>query len=146
MAERETFDTEVPELLRKLETFAALDPPYQRWLAGDNADAGPSYCQPCAEKAVAAGKGEFVDGGFPGGEDDNCQHCDTCGCLLDYTLNDHGVSVELDHFAEHPPEAPISKELAYHVARVLDSATDNPEAIQLARITCEAIDSMEGAA
>ena len=127
------------KLLLKLETFANLEPPFQHWLAGDNADAGPSYCRPCAEKAVAEGKGELVDGGFPCLEDDTCQHCETCGCLLDYELNNYGVATELEHFSEHPPKAPISKELAYHIARVLAADPENPEAIQLARTACAAM-------
>lgn len=123
------------DLISRLEDFANLEPPYQRWLGGDNADAGPSYCKPCAEKAVAAGKGEFVDGGFPGAEDDTCQHCETCGCLLHYSLTDYGVASELEHFSEHPPEAPVGKEEAYHIVRVLVAAPDNSEAVQLAERT-----------
>lgn len=134
-------------LCRQLDGFAGLNPPYQRWLGGDKADAGPSYCQSCAEKAVAADLGEFVDGGWPcQSEDDTCQHCETCGCLLDYTLNGYGVSAELDHFSEYPPKAPISKELAYHVARVLEGAPENVDAQILARLTLAEISITTSAA
>lgn len=123
------------DLFCALEDFADLDPPYQRWLAGDHADAGPSYCQECAEKAVAAGDGEFVDGGWPGDQSDTCEHCESCGCLLHYCLTDYGVESELAHFAEFPPKAPISRELAYHAARVIEAAPDNDQAISLAKLT-----------
>ena len=121
-------------MLDQLEAYAGLEPPYQHWLAGEGSDAGPSYCRPCADKAVANGEGEFVDGGFPGAEDDTCQHCEICGCLLHYSLTDYGVAQELEHFAESPPETPVSKEDAYHIARLLVAAPDNPEIITLARL------------
>ena len=126
---------DLQDLISRLKEFVDLEPPYQRWLAGEGADPCLSYCEGCAEKAVADGKGDFIDGGFPGGESDGCEHCEICGCLLHYSLTDYGALAELAHFAENPPKAPVSKEMAYHVLRVLVAEPDRHETVKLAQLT-----------
>lgn len=119
------------ELIRRLDDFAKIDPPCPRWLGGDNADAALSYCPECAEKAVAEGKGEFVDGGWNWDDSDDCCHCTTCGQLLGYSLTKYGVGCELEHFASNPPTRPLDADTAFHIARVVEAAPENAEALAL---------------
>ncbi len=109
------------DIARSLDQFAKLSPPPPCWLAGDHADPGFNYCHGCAEKAVAAGKGETVDGGYAGQylSADTCCHCENCGCLLDYELSKCGVEQEMDHFRETSLQT-LTPEDAFHIARILD--------------------------
>jgi hypothetical protein len=121
------------DLERALDSYANIDPPYPCWLGGDNVDAGELYCRPCAEKVVADGKAEFVDGGYAHQTEDCCAHCHTCGQVLDYFLTEAGVGYELDHFSSVRFRSPLSRDDAFHVARVVEAAPDDPAAVRLAK-------------
>ena len=129
----------VNEIIQALDSFAS-DPPYPRWLGGDAADQGPSYCLECASKKVDSGEGgaEFVDGGWSQ-ESDGCCHCESCGLLLDYTLTDYGVGAELEHYLQHPPRAPISNDEAYHLSRLIENHIHHPEVLSLLPVVITAI-------
>lgn len=116
------------EALEKI--AAAVETPYQHWLGGDDADQGQSYCRPCAEKKVAEGKGEFIDGGYQQ-DSDVCSHCDDCGRLLEYNLTESGVVAELEHFRLNAPSAPVSAECAFHLVKLLEHHNDNPDVLEL---------------
>lgn len=117
-------------LMRLNEIARGAEVPYPHWLGGDGADQGPSYCRECAEKAVAAGKADFVDGGWHQ-ENDCCCHCEDCGRLLDYTLTKHGVMEELGHFRACRLRGKLDADTAYHLARILEQHDDHPEVKQL---------------
>lgn len=127
------------ELIRALESFANLSPDSVYWLGGDKADQGLSFCRGCAEKRVAKGDGEFADGGWGSQENDGCCHCEDCGCLLQYSLTDYGVSEELGHFTENPPTSPLTPDVAYHIARIVEAAPDGNEAAALAELAIDCI-------
>ena len=117
-------------LERLNEIARSADVPYPHWLGGDEADQGLSYCYECAEKAVSAGDGEYVDGGWQQ-DSDGCCHCETCGRLLDYTLTDYGVTEELSHFRAARLRGELHPEAAYHLARILEQHDEHPEVKQL---------------
>jgi hypothetical protein len=56
------------------------------------------------EEAAAEAYEEFqhgIDGGYHGQcEHDNCEHCDTCGKLLAYTLTDYGARDEIEEWPQ----------------------------------------------
>lgn len=110
---------------------STLDVPYPHWLGGDGVDQGPSYCRACADAEVAAGKAEYVDGGWQQ-DDDTCCHCEVCQELLEYNLTEYGASAELDHYTANPPTAPISPETAFHIMKMLEHDENNAEAIAVA--------------
>ena len=90
-----------------------------------------TYCFDCGEKrrqeliATNQGKPEVLrlldrlDGGFST-ECDSCEHCETCGQLLDYSLTDYGAKSEWDHFQEHGINL-SSADCGYHIQTVLQS-------------------------
>ena len=122
---------DVLAVLGRLDDIArAADVPYPRWLSGYGADQGLSFCTSCAEKRVAAGEAESVDGGWPQ-DNDGCCHCEDCGRLLDYTLTDYGVTEEMGHFRGDKLERDMTPELAYHLARVLEHHAERPDVLEL---------------
>lgn len=134
----------IDEALEALNKIAAdIEVPYQHWLGGDNADQGPSYCRPCAERAVASGKAEFVDGGYQQ-DDDGCSHCDDCGRLLEYSLTEHGAAAELEHFLASAPSAPISPDCAFHLIKLLECHNESPEVLELLPTVVAALAGSQG--
>ena len=122
---------DVWSVVNRLDRIASVgEIPYPHWLGGEDVDQGPSYCFDCANKIVAAGKAEFVDGGWPQ-DNDGCCHCEDCGRLLAYTLTDYGVEEELSHFKGDRLRRAMSPELAYHLARVLEQSREHPEVLAL---------------
>ncbi len=125
------------DLLKQLEAYAGIDPPAICWLSPDN---GKTYCEECAEEQVNYfGSGTFVDGGWAGQDSDCCIHCATCGRALDYWLTTAGVANELAHFHSVRFPKPLSRDDAFHVARLLGSAPDDMEVIAVARRAIRAI-------
>lgn len=119
----------VDALVRRLEAIAhQIDVPYPHWLGGQNADQGPSYCLECAQKHVAAGDAEFVDGGWQQ-DNDGCCHCEDCGALLDYTLTECGVEDELSYFRSARLRRKLAPETAYHLSRLLEHHREHPEVL-----------------
>ena len=123
-----------------LDAYAALEPEPICWTAGSKADQGSDYCRSCAERrvwasfaAVPSPGGLFVDGGWGGDESDGCAHCADCDCILDYYLTDFGVESELEHFHGRRLGAPVSRETAFHIARVIEAAPENERTLRLAR-------------
>lgn len=128
--------SEAAQLLEQLERYADIDPAPACWFETDDGDWDMNdYCEECCRKEMAKHPGAHMsgDGGcWP--ESDSCRHCETCGKLLGYTLTNYGVRAEIEHFTMHPPEAPLSKEEAFHIARMLAGAADGDEtAISIAR-------------
>jgi hypothetical protein len=73
------------------------------WVSGG--DEGPNYCYEHAkaevEKLQAKDPNNAEDysvGGGYGSSEDGLAVCDKCGKLLAYSLTDHGVGAELEHF------------------------------------------------
>ena len=129
----------IREIVDRLDAYVAdLEVPAPYWLTGSDADESQVYCFSCAEAAAAKSIGTEVAGGY-GGESDSCEHCDTCGRVLDYTLTDAGVGSEIDHFRKVRFRKPLGKEEAYHVARMLAGAEDDPDAIRIATRAVNAI-------
>ncbi len=56
--------------------------------------------------------------------EDCCCHCHLCGRTLDYWLSTHGVENEIEHFEGYKFEI-LDPDDAYHVARLIGSASDN---------------------
>lgn len=108
-----------------------------RWVHGDGS--GDDLCRECAEKVVAAGKGEFVDGGWGAQECDCIPYCDGCGALLSGWLTDYGAEEELAHYRENPPDSLIGPYDALHIARLLDAMPDNEEVRDIAEAAANAI-------
>jgi len=129
-------------LLRLEKVASALQVPYPHWLGGEHVDQGPSYCRPCAEAKVAAGEAESVDGGWQQ-DNDGCCHCETCGCLLHYTLTDYGIEEELRHFNSQPAPCDVTPEVAYHLARVLEQHHYHPSVAALVPVVSQALDQLE---
>lgn len=122
------------EMELALDRYADQDAPYPCWLASDDHDDDEEYyCPDCAAKAVASRPGFRVVSDGCASEHDGCCHCSDCGKLLAYVLTDYGVKAELEHFREHPPTAPLDKEVAAHIARIIAGASDNAAAIALAQ-------------
>ncbi|MBK3476877.1 hypothetical protein JJD66_12350 [Pseudomonas sp. MF6751] len=119
---------------------SSLDVQFPHWIGGDDTDQGPSYCLECAEAEVAAGRAEYVDGGWQQ-ENDGCCHCETCGRLLEYTLTKYGASEEIDHYLSAKLTGPISPEDAFHIAKMLEHDEGNSEAISIAIQAVELIKS-----
>ena len=117
------------DMLMTLDAYAAVpDAPY--WLERSN-KSSETFCYGCAQKELAKYPDALLGGGY-GGEEDGCLHCETCGALLDYTLTNYGADSEIVHFRTVRFRSPLSREEAYHVARMLAGAEDDPEAIRIA--------------
>ena len=122
----------------------SLDVPFPHWIGGDDADQGPSYCRSCAEAEVAAGRAEYVDGGWQQ-ENDGCCHCETCGRLLEYTLTEYGASEEIDHYSGAELMGPISPEDAFHIAKMLEHDESNHQALSIAIQAVDLIKAQQSA-
>jgi hypothetical protein len=133
------------QLVEQLERYSGIEPPDAYWL--EDTGSGEwlncaEYCLPCAKKVQGRRKTLYLSGGAGWIESESCVHCAKCGKLLGYTLLKHGVLSELQHFTANPPAAPLRKEEAYHIARVLDCAWDEEdvaEATALAQYALELI-------
>lgn len=125
MNELESIDLQI-----KLDRYAGLNRFDPYWLSND--DSGCTYCRKCAMEALKANPGAELDGGFHC-ECDSCQHCETCGKLLDYTLTNYGASGEIDHFSKIRFRVPLDRDEAYHIARMLGADRCNEEAVKVAR-------------
>lgn len=125
-----------------LDIFSGEDPPFPHWLSGDGPNvAVPSYCRPCAVKAVAAGLAELVDGGWEPEESGGPVNCESCGRLLAYRLANFGVGQELDHFRgrfarSHAPVWPLE---AYEIARMVEAAPNDSEVLSIAESAAQSI-------
>lgn len=143
--EREILQLAESEALLVLNAHAnSLDVPFPHWIGGADADQGPSYCRSCAEAEVAAGRAEYVDGGWQQ-ENDGCCHCETCGRLLDYTLTEYGASEEIDHYMGTELAGPISPEDAFHIAKMLEQDEKNPQALSIGIQAAELIKAQQSA-
>ena len=97
------------------------DRDYQHWVA---VDCGPDLCGPCAK--IEAGFERFeevmVDGGWPEHfESDHPTYCERCGRGLHYSLTEHGLQDEIDHFTAHPP-LQLHPSVAYEIAAMVSAA------------------------
>lgn len=113
------------ELQLALDHYAA-EPADPYWIEGE------SYCHEHAQEELAKRPGALLEGGYSS-EEDSCVHCHTCGKLLDYTLTNAGTASEIDHFRTVRFRQPLCKEQAFHVARMIGGAQDNPDAIRIAK-------------
>lgn len=102
------------------------------WLGGDRADAGPDYCRKCADAAVDAGKGEFVDGGWGGQECDSIPYCEGCGAALSGWLTDYGAAEELRHYRTQQFIAPVNRYTAFHLSRLVWAKPHDEEVLMIA--------------
>ena len=124
------------EIVSKLDQFSGIEAAPICWLVHNGNEGHENYCRSCAE--TMAGDGDVVVGETPS-ECDSCYHCDKCGRVLDYSLTEHGVLSELDHFHQYPPTAPLKNGDAFHIARILEAVPDNPEAQRLAESAVQLI-------
>jgi hypothetical protein len=118
------------DLQIRLDRYAGYNRADPYWLSTD--DCGYTYCRKCALEALAASPGAELDGGFFG-EGDHSEFCETCGKSLDYTLTNYGASVEIDHYRKVKFRAPLDRDEAYYVARMLGADRDNEDAVKIAR-------------
>lgn len=98
------------------------------WIAGAN-DPGKDYCDTCARWNVRrlrrAGKypNAEVDGGWdPARDTEGPAFCAGCSRLLGYSLKPQGVRVELDWWAEHAWDTPVTPVDAYRLVALLEGA------------------------
>jgi hypothetical protein len=70
--------------------------------------------------------------------EDTTRACMRCGKRLNYSLSKYGVESELEHFAMYPPHAPIRGGEAWDIARIIEAAPDNEEALALGRAALKA--------
>lgn len=125
--------SDVPEMVERLEAFIGdMDVPPPYWLSGGGTEATYTYCLPCAKAVAKAHPGAEIDGGWSG-ESDSCVHCEKCGCLLEYTLTDNGAAYEIEHFSSIRFRRPLTRDDAYHIARMLAAAPDDPDAIKIGK-------------
>lgn len=120
------------EIIKRLHKWAATDVQQRHWLTGGGSEPSCTYCYSCAVKAAAAHPGSEIDGGWPG-EEDGCLHCDTCGCLIEYSLTDYGASSEIDHFRSARFRTSLSRIDAYHLARMIEAAPNSPDAKRIVK-------------
>lgn len=125
--------TEAIEIKIKLDRYAGMCRADPYWLSND--DCGYTYCRKCALKVLKATPGAELDGGFHF-ESDSCEHCETCGKPLDYTLTNTGASAEMDHYSKVRFRAPLDRDEAYHVARMFGADTENETSLKIA---CRAV-------
>lgn len=128
-------DTELANVRERIEAAAdALWPSAARsdrdnihWIGG--ADAGPDWCESCAEREVVRLRAEnprgefFVDGGYDAGH--NTEHSassEGCGRPLNYVLLRYGVISEVDHFLENPWTEDDGPDVAYEIHALLEGA------------------------
>lgn len=127
------------QMIERLDAYAGLSPDYPHWLSGGDGDPSELYCATCAEMEVAEGHADEIDGGWGPEDADYCCHCERCGVVLDYNLTAHGVARELEHFRANPVSSPLSKDDAFHIARVVEGAPDNAEVLRIAEGAIAAI-------
>ena len=117
--------SEAFDMAGMLESYAGFDPDPPYWFYGSRIDYEGFYCWTCAEIAVFCGLAEGVDGGWSGqSESDTCMHCVGCDDPLYYWLSEYGVEYELGHFQRYTSIRPLSRETAFHIARLVESAKD----------------------
>ena len=107
-------------------SIGKLDPPHPHWISSPDMDIDESEdrCYKCAKKKAEElskklKKEVIVDGGWGQDSNDCCVHCADCGCLLTYSLTNHGCKSELDHFDIHGFNV-YSDDEAYHLMEVLE--------------------------
>jgi hypothetical protein len=126
-----------------------LDPTPQHWLKSEES---ASYCRECAIQARGKefdlgrplddsdwfNRGAWEDAFFEGiscyapgcaGESDITEACDTCGRTLDYWLTDHGISEEIDHWANSEMSGDLS-EVAYNIDRLFECKDEDRDAVR----------------
>jgi hypothetical protein len=98
------------------------EPPH--WL---NSDAGPSYCNRCAEKALreSTEEGDLIEGGYPGAsiEADMIETCARCGKMLetDVLSLDEYLPDENGEYLERPPfPEEVAMLASFHNGRRID--------------------------
>lgn len=105
------------------------------------------WCHKCADKHLKRARrlmsreeraDHFVCRTDARGED-TTRACMRCGKRLDYSLSNYGVESELDYYADNPPHAPISGGAAWEIARIIEAAPDNEEALTLGSAVLKAI-------
>lgn len=102
-------------------------PKYQCWRIDCTDDEGTSYCRDCLKPEIGPAV-EYWGGGYSGGESDGSEVCACCGCLLDYTLTDEGVSYELDHYFETIGWFDWNDaDQCYELARIAHGIYENPD-------------------
>lgn len=127
--EHERFD-EIVSLLDERE--GDLKPHY--WFCNDTTgrEESEDYCYDCLKKEMPeAERGEhFMGGGCY--EGDGCAVCEKCRELLQYTLTDWGVSNELSHFIENPPDKAdlLNPVVCYELARIAHGISDKEQALK----------------
>jgi hypothetical protein len=104
------------------------------WLlghAGEYADRD-AMCIGCIKELLPNREyGDNYDGGFACEEDD-AQHCQRCGKLLEYTLTNEGVDYEMEGFAECPPDAEdlADPDTCYELARIAWGISSKEQALK----------------
>lgn len=133
-------DEEASALIDALDQFAGDIAQSVYWLSeSEEFDCSHDFCRSCAEQNVA-GHLECIDGGdWYSGESDGSRVCYNCGQCLAYSLTDYGASEELVHFIDNPLTAPISRQTAYEVARLLSALPESPEALGVGRLAVSLI-------
>jgi hypothetical protein len=127
--EYERFD----EILSMLDKKASF-PERPFWLlghAGEYADRD-AMCFDCIKELLPNREyGENYDGGFACEEDD-AQHCERCGKLLEYTLTDYGVDYEIEGFLESLADAEdlANLDTCYELARIAWGISSREQALK----------------
>jgi hypothetical protein len=115
------------------ERKSSPEPPH--WLINHpEYDQGSSFCWSCVKELISNPvAGDNWDGGFCC-EEDECEHCEKCGKLLEYTLTDYGVDEELEHFTEYPPENLDDADECYHLARIAHGVYTDDQKLKFLKI------------
>lgn len=105
------------------------------------------WCEECADKMLARAhalmdeesrEDHFVCAVNATGEDSPAR-CSSCGAVLDHTLSSYGVASELDHYRANPIKSPISGGEAWEIARIIEAAPDDEEALALGRAALKSL-------
>lgn len=128
---------EINERFEEIKSFldkVSSDPERTFWLLGNVGEYADrdAMCFDCIKELLPNLEyGENYDGGFACEEDD-AQHCQRCGKLLEYTLTDEGVDYELSAFIEHPPsdEDLTNPDICYELARIAWGIDDEEKTLK----------------
>lgn len=116
-------------------------------------DEAHEYCETCADALLAKvlpllPEDQREDHRVSATEldhEDTSKNCMICGALLNYALNECGVSSELDHYGAYPPTTDLRPGDAFHIARMLEAAPANQSVLRLGEAAIKLMPGHHGA-
>ena len=130
---------QLSELIRCIEENQC-EPEQCCWLVDEHGnDSDDSYCYDCIKSIVPEPEyGENFSRAGYAFDYDNPQRCEACGKVLDYTLTDYGIEMELDHWSEYPPENFNDRRECFELARVAGGLSTDEQRLKLLTILLRA--------